>query len=125
MLRRFVQPSSGADRVDDLLHTMKHEAELAPPRLRRKNYRNVAMLIVDEVGLEPMTRSEASFLFVGQLPPPERSHPDHHQQAGTDWPDILAGDQGAMAESRERQTCGGSKPKRLHKYADLTMGAFL
>lgn len=34
-------------RLDDLLHAMKQDAELAPKALRRKKYVNVAMLIID------------------------------------------------------------------------------
>ena len=35
-------------RLDDLLHAMKRDAELAPQRLRRKKYNNVSMRIIDE-----------------------------------------------------------------------------
>ncbi|MBZ0268240.1 ATP-binding protein, partial [bacterium] len=47
-------------RLDDLLHQMKRDADLAPQRLKRKKYMNVALLVVDEVGFQPMTRQEAS-----------------------------------------------------------------
>ncbi|GEM_PF-5949291 len=42
---------------------MKRDADLGPQRLRRKKYANVSLLIIDEVGFEPMTRQEASLFF--------------------------------------------------------------
>jgi DNA replication protein DnaC len=90
-------------RLDDLLHAMKRDAELAPQRLRRKKYNNVAMLIVDEVGFQPMTRSEASFLF--------RLVSYRYQRGATlittnkavkDWPEILAGDEAMAAALLKR-----------------------
>ena len=50
-------------RLEDLLHEMRKDAHVAPQRLRRKKYFNVAFLIVDEVGFEPMTREDAGLFF--------------------------------------------------------------
>lgn len=50
-------------RLDDLLHAMKRDVELAPQRMRRKKYNKVSMLIIDEVGFQPMSRDEASHFF--------------------------------------------------------------
>lgn len=84
-------------RLDDLLHAMKQDADLSPQSLRRKKYLNVALLIVDEVGFQPMDRQEASLFF--------RLVSYRYQRGSTlittnksvkDWPEILAGDE-AMA----------------------------
>src|SRR3990170_6821099 len=46
--------------LDELLHEMRKDADVAPQRLRRKKYFNVAYLVVDEVGFEPMNHQDAS-----------------------------------------------------------------
>jgi DNA replication protein DnaC len=90
-------------RLDDLLHAMKRDAELAPQRLRRKKYNNVSMLIVDEVGFQPMSRPEASLFF--------RLVSYRYQRGATlittnkavkDWPEILAGDEAMAAALLDR-----------------------
>jgi len=73
---------------------MRRDAELSPARLRRKKYINTALLIIDEVGFEPMSRHEASLFF---------RLVSHRYQRGSilittnkgikDWPEILAGDE--------------------------------
>ena len=81
-------------RLDDLLHAMKQDADTPPRRLRQKKYLNAALLIVDEVGFQPMTRQEASLFF--------RLVSYRYQKGATlittnkavkDWPEILAGDE--------------------------------
>jgi len=42
---------------------MRKDADLSPSKLRRRKYLNVALLIIDEMGFEPMTRHEASLFF--------------------------------------------------------------
>jgi DNA replication protein DnaC len=84
-------------RLDELLHAMKQDADLSPQALRRRKYLNVALLIIDEMGLQPLNRQEASLLF--------RMVSYRYQRGSTlittnkavkDWPEILAGDE-AMA----------------------------
>ena len=50
-------------RLEDLLAVLKRDAEVSPQRLRRRKHMNVALLVIDEVGFEPMTRQEASLFF--------------------------------------------------------------
>ena len=50
-------------RLEDLLAALKRDAEVGPQRLRRRKHMNVALLVIDEVGFEPMTRQEASLFF--------------------------------------------------------------
>lgn len=80
-------------RLDDLLHSMKQDAEVSPQKLRRKKYLKAALLIIDEVGFQPMSRQEASLFF--------RLVSYRYQRGATlittnkavkDWPEILADD---------------------------------
>lgn len=81
-------------RLDELLPAMRRDAELPPAQLRRKKYINTSLLILDEVGFEPMTRQEASLFF---------RLVSHRYQKGAilitankgveAWPEILAGDE--------------------------------
>jgi DNA replication protein DnaC len=81
-------------RLDELLAGMRRDAELTPQALRRKKYINASLLIVDEVGFEPMSRHDASLFF---------RLVSHRYQKGAilittnkgieAWPEILAGDE--------------------------------
>jgi len=81
-------------RLEELLSAMRRDAELAASRLRRKKYISASLLIIDEVGFEPMTRQEASLFF---------RLVSHRYQRGSilittnkgvkDWPEVLAGDE--------------------------------
>jgi DNA replication protein DnaC len=81
-------------RLEDLLHAMKQDADVAPRRLRGKKYLKVSLLVIDEVGFQPMTRQEASLFF--------RLVSYRYQRGSTlittnkavkDWPEVLAGDE--------------------------------
>jgi len=50
-------------RFNELLVALKADADVPPNRLRRKKYLNTALLIIDELGFEPMDRPEASLFF--------------------------------------------------------------
>lgn len=90
-------------RLEDLLHAMKQDADVAPRRLRGKKYLSVSLLIVDEVGFQPMTRQEATLFF--------RLVSYRYQRGATmittnkpvkDWPEILAGDEVMAAALLDR-----------------------
>jgi len=81
-------------RLEELLVMLRRDADLPPNRLRRKKYISTSLLIIDEVGFDPMTRHEASLFF---------RLVSHRYQKGSilittnkgikDWPEILAGDE--------------------------------
>jgi DNA replication protein DnaC len=81
-------------RLEELLTALRRDADVSPAKLRRRKYINVALLIIDEVGFEPMTRQEASLFF---------RLVSYRYQRGSilittnkgikDWPEILAGDE--------------------------------
>lgn len=50
-------------RFDELKLQLKADAQLPPTRLRRRKYLSTALLVIDELGFEPMTRDEASLFF--------------------------------------------------------------
>jgi len=81
-------------RLDDLLHVLKQDAEIAPRRLKGKKYMKAALVIIDEVGFQPMTRHEASLFFRLVSYRYERgSILITTNKAVKDWPEILAGDE--------------------------------
>lgn len=50
-------------RLEELLVALRADAELGPQRLHRKKYLNTGLLIIDEMGFEPMSRQDASLFF--------------------------------------------------------------
>lgn len=50
-------------RFDELLIDLKRDAGLPQSRLRRPKYLSTSLLIIDELGFEPMDRQEASAFF--------------------------------------------------------------
>lgn len=78
-------------RLEDLLAAFKRDAEVSPQRFRR---RNVALLIVDEVGFEPMTRQEASSFFrLVSYRYGRGSILITTNKGIADWPEVLANDE--------------------------------
>lgn len=81
-------------RLEELMNAMKRDADLSPSRLRRKKYLNVALVVIDEMGFEPLSRQEASLFF---------RLVSHRYGKGSilittnkgikDWPELLAGDE--------------------------------
>jgi DNA replication protein DnaC len=53
-------------RLEDLLAALERDADGSPERLHQRKHRNAALLVVDELGLAPMTRDEAR-LFLGLI----------------------------------------------------------
>ena len=50
-------------RFDELMTALRADAGMPPARLKRRKYMSTALLLVDELGFEPMTRQEASLFF--------------------------------------------------------------
>ncbi len=81
-------------RLEELLAVMRRDADLSPSRLRRKKYLNSALLIIDEMGFEPLSRQEASLFFRLVSHRYERGSILITTNKGIrDWPDVLAGDE--------------------------------
>jgi DNA replication protein DnaC len=81
-------------RLEDLLHALKQDAEVPPRRLRGKKYLSAALLIIDEVGFQTMTRQEAALFFRMVSYRYQRgSVLITTNKAVKDWPEMLAGDE--------------------------------
>lgn len=81
-------------RLDALLHALKKDAETPPQRLKGKKYLKVSLLIIDEVGFQPMSRQEASLFFRLVSYRYERgSMLITTNKSVKDWTEILAGDE--------------------------------
>jgi DNA replication protein DnaC len=50
-------------RCDELMTALKADAALPPMRLKRRKYMSTALLLIDELGFDPMSRQEASLFF--------------------------------------------------------------
>jgi DNA replication protein DnaC len=50
-------------RFDELMAALRADAGMPPARLKRRKYMSTALLLIDELGFEPMTRQEASLFF--------------------------------------------------------------
>jgi DNA replication protein DnaC len=89
--------------LEDLLHEMRKDASVSPQRLRRKKYFNVSYLVVDEMGMEPMTREDASLFFrLVSYRYRRGSTAITTNKAVKDWPGILAGDEAMTAAVLDR-----------------------
>ncbi len=81
-------------RLEDLLHALKRDADIPPRRLKGKKYSKVSLLIVDEVGFQPMTRQEASLFFrMVSYRYGRGSTLITTNKAVKDWPEVFAGDE--------------------------------
>jgi DNA replication protein DnaC len=81
-------------RLEDLLAALKRDADVSPQRLRRRKHMNVALLVIDEVGFEPMTRQEASLFFrLVSYRYGRGSILITTNKGIQDWPEVLAGDE--------------------------------
>jgi DNA replication protein DnaC len=81
-------------RIEELMAALKKDADLSPSRRRRKKYVNTGLLIIDEMGFEPMNRLEASLFFRLVSHRYERGSMLITTNKGIrDWPELLAGDE--------------------------------
>lgn len=81
-------------RFDELKLALKADAHLPPARLRRRKYLSTSLLIVDELGFEPMTREEASLFFrLVTYRYGRGSMLITTNKSVRDWTEILAGDE--------------------------------
>lgn len=95
--------SVGFYRLEDLLHEMRKDEDVAPQRLRRRKYFNVAFLVVDEVGFEPMTPKDSSLFFrLVSYRYMRGSTAITTNKSVKDWPGIFAGDEALTSAILDR-----------------------
>ena len=81
-------------RLEEPIAPLQQDANLPPAKLRRRKYPNVALLIIDEMGFEPMDRQAASLFFrlvsyrYGRGPILITTN-----KGIKDWPELLAWDE--------------------------------
>lgn len=81
-------------RLEELLVALRRDADLPPSRLRRRKYNNVALVIIDEVGFEAMSREDAGLFFrLVSYRYGRGSILITTNKGIRDWPEILAGDE--------------------------------
>ena len=90
-------------RFDELKLALKGDAHLPPARLRRRKYLNTSLLIIDELGFEPMTRDEASLFFrLVTYRYGRGSILITTNKSVRDWTELLAGDEALTAAILDR-----------------------
>ncbi|HEX5107508.1 MAG TPA: IS21-like element helper ATPase IstB [Vicinamibacterales bacterium] len=90
-------------RLEELLNELRRDADVAPARMRRRKYVNVALLIVDEVGFEPMSRHDASLFFrLVSYRYGRGSLLITTNKGIKDWPELFAGDEVLAAAILDR-----------------------
>lgn len=50
-------------RVDELLHQLRHDAQLSPTQLKHRKYMAANLIVLDEFGDEPLDQESANLLF--------------------------------------------------------------
>ena len=81
-------------RLEDLLAALKRDADVSPQRLRQRKHMNAGLLVIDEVGFEPMTRQEASLFFrLVSYRYGRGSILITTNKGVAEWPAVLAGDE--------------------------------
>jgi DNA replication protein DnaC len=90
-------------RFDELKLQLKADAHLPPARLRRRKYLNTSLLIIDELGFEPMTREEASLFFrLVTYRYGRGAILITTNKSVRDWTELLAGDEALAAAILDR-----------------------
>jgi DNA replication protein DnaC len=90
-------------RFDELKLALKADAHLPPARLRRRKYLNTSLLILDELGFEPMTREEASLFFrLVTYRYGRGAILITTNKSVRDWTELLAGDEALTAAILDR-----------------------
>jgi len=81
-------------RLEELIAALKRDAPLPASRLRRRKYLSVALLIIDEMGFEPLDRQAASLFFrLISYRYGRGSILITTNKGIKDWPELLAGDE--------------------------------
>lgn len=90
-------------RFDELLIDLKQDAGLPPSRLRRRKYLSTSLLVIDELGFEPMDRQEASLFFrLVTYRYGRGAILITTNKSVRDWPELLAGDEVLSAAILDR-----------------------
>lgn len=90
-------------RFDELMTALRVDAEIPPSRLKRRKYMSTALLIIDELGFEAMSREEASlFLRLITYRYSRGAILNTTINSVRDWTERLAGDEVVAAAILDR-----------------------
>lgn len=80
--------------LDALLHAARKDVDSPPQRLKGVKYLKSSLLIIDEMGFQPLSRSDAALFFrVVNYRYDKGSTIITTNKSVKDWPEILAGDE--------------------------------
>jgi DNA replication protein DnaC len=80
--------------LEDLLAVLKRDAEIPKAKLRQRKHMNAALLVIDEVGFQPMSRAEANLFFrLVSYRYGRGSILITTNKGVAEWPEVLAGDE--------------------------------
>ncbi len=80
--------------LEDLLHAVRKDADRPLQRLHGVKYLKASLLIIDEMGFQPLTRQEAGLFFrVVNYRYNRGSTIITTNKSVKEWPEILAGDE--------------------------------
>ena len=106
-------------RFDELMTALKIDAGLPPARLKRRKYMSTALLLIDELGFEPMTRPEASLFFrLVKYRYGRGAILITTNKSVRDWTELLAGDEVLAAAILDRLLHICQATPRFTKYGD-------
>ena len=99
-------------RFDELMTALKIDAGLPPARLKRRKYMSTALLLIDELGFEPMTRQEASLFFrLVTYRYGRGAILITTNKSVRDWTELLAGDEVLGRRDPGSAAAPGSRPE--------------
>lgn len=80
--------------LEDLIHAARQDVDRPPKRMRGVKYLKSALLIIDEMGFQPLSREDAALLFrVVNYRYGRGSIIITTNKSVKDWPEVLAGDE--------------------------------
>nr|WP_254782117.1 IS21-like element helper ATPase IstB [Desulfoluna spongiiphila] len=80
--------------LEDLIHAARQDVDRQPKRMKGVKYLKSSLLIIDEMGFQPLSREDAALLFrVVNYRYGRGSTIITTNKAVKDWPEILAGDE--------------------------------
>lgn len=82
-------------RLDELMHQLKHDADLSPAKLKHRKYMSVNLVVIDEFGYQQLNREEANLFFrvVNYRYTKGSSTAITTNKGIASWPSVLADDE--------------------------------
>jgi DNA replication protein DnaC len=112
-------------RVDELMHQLKRDSELAPTQLKHRKYMASNLMILDEFGYQAMSREEANLFFrVVNYRYQKGSIALTTNKGITAWPELLAGDEVLAGAILDRLLYSANLAKLFHQKTEAIAEAY-